>query len=181
MDIQLCETVLKSFCALLLRGRTSTGSRAKPQPVQWLLFLHSVPHTRSASERWGNFIFYFWWCLYLLWCFFFVGAIRFPCSATPPPQRTHNSPRRDMEWALEYGTNINGVSRPPALLNLSHFDMARGQTVDYMHCLLLGVAKQLTETLLSPSDNGTTRGFYIGEHDSLCHELFYCFLHRLQT
>lgn len=71
--------------------------------------------------------------------------------------------KRDMEWALEYGTVVNGVKGPSPLLNLPHFDMVRGQTIDYMHCLLLGVTKQLTEAMLSASENGAAKGFYIGK------------------
>lgn len=92
-----------------------------------------------------------------------LGAIRFPTSTPLPPKRTHDEMKRDMEWALEYGTVVNGVKGPSPLLNLPHFDMVRGQTIDYMHCLLLGVTKQLTEAMLSASENGAAKGFYIGK------------------
>lgn len=69
---------------------------------------------------------------------------------------------RDMKWATKYGVPVNGVKGPSALLNLPQFSMVRGQAIDYMHCLLLGVTKHITDLMLSPSSSG--KDFYIGKY-----------------
>lgn len=50
--------------------------------------------------------------------------------------------------ALDLGTPVNGVKGPSPLMNFRHFDLVQGQTVDYMHCILLGVTRQITEYLV---------------------------------
>lgn len=91
------------------------------------------------------------------WCLvcgtYFEGSMRF-LSASPDQERTDALVRRDMALALEVGFTVNGVKGPSPLMNLSTFDLVRGQAVDYMHCVLLGVARQVTESMLrmcSPS------------------------------
>lgn len=46
---------------------------------------------------------------------------------------------------------INGVKGPSPLINLDNFNIVDGQSVDYLHCLLQGVTKQLTEAMLESS------------------------------
>ncbi|KAG0444699.1 hypothetical protein HPB47_013491 [Ixodes persulcatus] len=67
---------------------------------------------------------------------------------------------RDMKLALEMSMVINGYKGPSPALNLLHFDLVWGFTVEYMHAVLLGVIRQITELLLS-SANSSER-YYIG-------------------
>ncbi|KAL3208572.1 hypothetical protein MRX96_052528 [Rhipicephalus microplus] len=80
------------------------------------------------------------------------GSMRYVTNE-PPEMRTTEILRRDMKLALHYKDIINGVKEPSALLNLKGLDLVNGQSVEYMHCVLQGVAKQLTETILSSSNS----------------------------
>ncbi|XP_040357221.1 uncharacterized protein LOC121046732 [Ixodes scapularis] len=65
-----------------------------------------------------------------------------------------------MKLALEMSMVINGYKGPSPAVNLPHFDLVWGFTVEYMHAVLLGVTRQITELLLS-SANSSER-YYIG-------------------
>lgn len=72
-----------------------------------------------------------------------------------------------MDLAMSLGQPINGVKGPSALMNLQHYDLVWGQSVDYMHCVLLGVTKQVMDTLLDSSNSH--QQFYIGKHiENIC-------------
>ncbi|CAN8023540.1 unnamed protein product, partial [Ixodes persulcatus] len=76
-------------------------------------------------------------------------------------ERTHELVLRDMKYAVTYDTTVNGFKGPSPLINLENYDMVSGQACEYMHSVLLGVTKQLTEHLLD-SSNSAER-FYIGK------------------
>ncbi|KAG0427676.1 hypothetical protein HPB47_025289 [Ixodes persulcatus] len=80
-------------------------------------------------------------------------------------ERTHELVLRDMKYAVTYDTTVNGFKGPSPLINLENYDMVSGQACEYMHSVLLGVTKQLTEHLLD-SSNSAER-FYIGSPQSL--------------
>ncbi|XP_064473766.1 uncharacterized protein LOC135388267 [Ornithodoros turicata] len=82
------------------------------------------------------------------------GTMRFPETA-PVGERTPRGVTRDMQLALKYGRPVNGIKGPSALVNLLHYDVVWGQSVDYMHCVLLGVTKHLTEIVLSSVSQGS--------------------------
>lgn len=42
-----------------------------------------------------------------------------------------------------------------------HFDVVWGYTLDYMHCVLQGVTRQITEFMFDSSNS--SRSFYIGK------------------
>ncbi|CAN8023538.1 unnamed protein product [Ixodes persulcatus] len=92
------------------------------------------------------------------------GAMRFP-EAHQIEERTHELVLRDMKYAVTYDTTVNGFKGPSPLINLENYDMVSGQACEYMHSVLLGVTKQLTEHLLD-SSNSAER-FYIGSPQSL--------------
>lgn len=54
----------------------------------------------------------------------------------------------DMELALVEQKSVRGVKGPSPLINMSHFDIVWGFVPDYMHAVLLGVIRQLTELML---------------------------------
>ncbi|XP_040073253.1 uncharacterized protein LOC115332464 [Ixodes scapularis] len=92
------------------------------------------------------------------------GSLRF-LSFEDVPGRTSEGVRRDMDLALETSMTINGYKGPSPAVNLPHFDLVWGFTVEYMHGVLLGVTRQITELLLS-STNSNER-FYIGSPSSV--------------
>uniref|UniRef100_A0ABD2XHN5 DUF4211 domain-containing protein n=1 Tax=Trichogramma kaykai TaxID=54128 RepID=A0ABD2XHN5_9HYME len=49
---------------------------------------------------------------------------------------------------MKTGNSIYGVKKVSALINLQYFDIIRGFVPDYMHCILCGVGKQITEYLI---------------------------------
>lgn len=64
----------------------------------------------------------------------------------------------DMEIAVMQNKSVRGVKGPSPLINMPHFDIVWGFVPDYMHAVLLGVIRQLTELLLHTSD----QPYYIG-------------------
>lgn len=75
-------------------------------------------------------------------------------------ERTTDNVLRDMALALEYSMPINGYKGPSPAVKLSHFDLVWGFTVEYIHAVLLGATRQITEELLSSSSSN--KRYYIG-------------------
>ncbi|XP_070385367.1 uncharacterized protein [Dermacentor albipictus] len=65
-----------------------------------------------------------------------------------------------MKLALELNMPVNGIKGPSPLINLNLFNPVLSQAVDYMHCVLLGVTRQLTEFWLDSAN--CQEPFYIG-------------------
>ncbi|XP_042147437.1 uncharacterized protein LOC121836570 [Ixodes scapularis] len=63
-----------------------------------------------------------------------------------------------MKRAAASDKPIKGVKGPTPLMNLPRFDVIWGFTPDYMHCVLLGTTRQLTELWLT----SVGEDFYIG-------------------
>ncbi|KAG0424196.1 hypothetical protein HPB47_000057 [Ixodes persulcatus] len=95
---------------------------------------------------------------------YYYCAMRFP-EAHPIEERTHELVLRDMKYAGTYETTVSGFKERSPLINLENYDMLSGQACEYVHSVLLGVTKQLTEHLLD-SSNSAER-FYIGSPQSL--------------
>lgn len=104
--------------------------------------------------------------------YFLPGAMRFP-EAHQIEERTHELVLRDMKYAVTYETTVNGFKGPSPLINLENYDMVSGQACEYMHSVLLGVTKQLTEHLLD-SSNSAER-FYIGKSGDFCVGLIFTY------
>lgn len=77
-------------------------------------------------------------------------------------RRTPEMVLRDMKYAIKYDTTVNGFKGPSPLVNLTNYDLVSGQAAEYMHSVLQGVAKQLTDHLLDSSNS--EEAFYIGEY-----------------
>ena len=72
------------------------------------------------------------------------GNVRvFPYQTEDPtgPSRTHENYQADAISATTTGVPTRGIKGPSPLLGLQCFDIIRGTTVDYMHCILQGVTK----------------------------------------
>lgn len=76
----------------------------------------------------------------------------------PVPDRTAAETIDAMKTAARTGTIVQGIKGPTPLINVPHFDIIWGFTPDYMHCVLLGVTRQLTELWLS----SVGKPYYIG-------------------
>lgn len=72
----------------------------------------------------------------------FAGALRYRQTVIEV-ERTSAGVFRDMKLAAELGVPVNGMNGLSPLVNMKNFDVVRGQAVDYMHCVLLGVTRQL--------------------------------------
>ncbi|KAG0420563.1 hypothetical protein HPB47_003425, partial [Ixodes persulcatus] len=67
--------------------------------------------------------------------------------------------RKDTELARQFRVPVQGVKGPLALATIPNFDPVWGFTVNYMNYVLLGVARQLTETPMASSNSN--KAFYI--------------------
>ncbi|XP_064460397.1 uncharacterized protein LOC135370543 [Ornithodoros turicata] len=97
------------------------------------------------------------WCL--ITCSYVDNCVRY-ISSQPVEQRTSELLVRDGELSLELDTDINGVKGPTPMMYLPGFDLVRGCSVEYMHSVLLGVARQLNDHLFGSSHS--VERYYIG-------------------
>ncbi|XP_049517796.1 uncharacterized protein LOC125943205 [Dermacentor silvarum] len=84
---------------------------------------------------------------------------------SPVEQRTSHRVKSEMHLATRFRDTINGLKGPSALMNLKGLDLVNGYSVEYMNCVLQGVAKQLTETILASSNSD--QRFYSGAPSAL--------------
>ena len=75
-------------------------------------------------------------------------SMRYPLRNPPAPARTKASTIKYAQEALKKFKSVVGVKSASPLLNLEGFDIIRGCTPDYMHCVLAGVTNQFTEYFL---------------------------------
>nr|XP_054769803.1 uncharacterized protein LOC129277674 [Lytechinus pictus] len=86
-------------------------------------------------------------------------VVKYPIDVCDYNNRSDEEMLQDMTQALEDGRTVRGIKGPSPLINLSYFPICWGFPIDYMHCLLLGVVKQLSELwFASPAASD----FYIG-------------------
>lgn len=95
------------------------------------------------------------WCL--ISAQYAEGSMRYIGQGHP---RTHKQVYRDMYLAYGSGGTVNGIKGPSALMNLAGFNLVSGVSVDYMHCVLLGVTRQITDMLFNTSNS--TERYYVG-------------------
>ena len=89
------------------------------------------------------------------------GAVRaYPLSMPIPVNRTREKIIQDAIKAHDTGEAVNGVKEPSPLLLLDKFDIIDGFVPDYMHCVLLGVVRQMVNLFFD--SNNHTKPFYIG-------------------
>ncbi|KAG0418075.1 hypothetical protein HPB47_005149, partial [Ixodes persulcatus] len=83
-------------------------------------------------------------------------------NLTDGTPRTSAGVLRNMEIALSLGGSIpiNGYFDPSPAVNFPHFNLVWGFTVEYMHAVLLGVVKQVTELQMSSAN--CDEGYYVG-------------------
>lgn len=86
------------------------------------------------------------------------SAMKYPVEAALPEERTAATASEDGLLSLQSGCDSNGIKGPTALGLLPIFNIVWGVSVHYMHTVLLGVTRQLTEHWLQY----TSGGCYIG-------------------
>ncbi|KAM7313376.1 uncharacterized protein ISCGN_003242 [Ixodes scapularis] len=103
---------------------------------------------------------------------YLTGTVKYPVSAASVPDRTKEGTESNMAEAFETSAHVRGVKGPSALINLPAFDIVWSFSPDYMHCVLLGVARQFLELWLS----NVGAPYYIGSpqllkdiDERLCH------------
>ncbi|XP_076833120.1 uncharacterized protein LOC143478075 isoform X2 [Brachyhypopomus gauderio] len=84
----------------------------------------------------------------------------YPCLEQLPDSRDHNTTVEIAEIAQIEEQIILGIKGPSAIADLRHFDIINGVVPDYMHCVLLGVCRQIS-ALWFDSKN-STHPWYIG-------------------
>ncbi|XP_041834084.1 uncharacterized protein LOC121635090 [Melanotaenia boesemani] len=84
--------------------------------------------------------------------------VKYPITESDYPDRDAESMLKDMEEALNLKKNVRGVKGPSPLINMPFFDIVWGFAPDYMHAVLLGVARQHAMLLLESVDEP----YYIG-------------------
>lgn len=79
--------------------------------------------------------------------------------------RTSDSVKALVEEAFEGGRQCMGIKGPSLLSLLPQFDIVRGMVPDYMHCICLGVVRQIAKLWFEPKNH--EEPFYIGKSSKL--------------
>lgn len=103
------------------------------------------------------------------WCLhtgkFLAGSMRYPVEEEDSPERTEEQMVMDMQAASESGTTIRGVKAVSPLIGLAQFNIVWSFVPDFMHCMLLGVARQFLEYWLEGAKSRHYIGRYLPELD----------------
>ena len=78
----------------------------------------------------------------------------FPYISTDPtgPLRTVQTMEESAKQALQEHTTVNGIRGPGScLMTFPHHNICRGTAIDYMHCVLLNVVRQLIRLWFDPA------------------------------
>ncbi|XP_040070090.1 uncharacterized protein LOC120842931, partial [Ixodes scapularis] len=87
------------------------------------------------------------------------GYVKYTVSGGVRQDRSERGMIQDMSTAAETQRIVCGVKGPSPLLNVPGFDIVGSFNPDYMHCALLGVARQFAE----PWFAGVGEEYYIGD------------------
>ncbi|XP_077551275.1 uncharacterized protein LOC144164922 [Haemaphysalis longicornis] len=102
------------------------------------------------------------WCLA---CGKLDNKRRLYLETEPSVQRTTEGVQRDAKLAMQLDTPVNCVKGPSPLTNLPYLDLVWCYTVEYMHCVLLGVVRQFTEYWVDSVNSD--EDYYIGQPSTL--------------
>ena len=86
-------------------------------------------------------------------------VVKYPIDVCEYNERKDEEILEDMNQSLEDGRTVRGIKGPSPLVNLSYFPICWGFPLDYMHCLLLGVVRQLADLWFG---SRATSALYIG-------------------
>jgi hypothetical protein len=88
------------------------------------------------------------------------GSVRSYVYQDAIQNRTDENMRADAREACNSNESVNGVKGASSLMLLPEFDMVKGFVVDNLHCVDLGVTRQLTNMWLDSSNN--EHNWYVG-------------------
>lgn len=88
-----------------------------------------------------------------------AGCVKYTVSGGVRQDRSERGMIQDMSTAAETQRIVCGVKGPSPLLNVPGFDIVGSFNPDYMHCALLGVARQFAELWFA----GVGEDYYIGD------------------
>ncbi|XP_075744269.1 uncharacterized protein LOC119180150 [Rhipicephalus microplus] len=91
------------------------------------------------------------------------GGMRY--IVPPAEARTHSQVVRDMHIAQATQSTVNGIKGPSALMSLDGFNLGKEISAEYMHCVLLGVTRQITEVFFSTTS--CSERVYVGNPSSV--------------
>ncbi|XP_024872804.1 uncharacterized protein LOC112455238 [Temnothorax curvispinosus] len=91
------------------------------------------------------------------------NVAKYPISANIPVLRSDYDIKELMKKSVTLGTVTDedtfGIKGPSFLMNLKYFDLADSLPPDYMHSVLIGAIRQITETILT----SVKKKYYIGQ------------------
>lgn len=73
------------------------------------------------------------------------GTVKYPLLTEPVQDRTEDETIANMTAAAASRRTVQGFKGPSPLLNVPGFNIVWGFQPDYMHCVLLGVVRQITD------------------------------------
>jgi hypothetical protein len=86
----------------------------------------------------------------------------YPEEAQQPDLRTHEQLKKNGRLAFRKKEPVKGVKGPTKLSDLPNFDIVRGFVVDNLHCIDLGVTRQLGHLWFD--SNNHNEPWYLGKH-----------------
>lgn len=89
------------------------------------------------------------WCLHPGVYMREMKSLKYPVLNYDPEARTRQNTVQFMEEFQTTKKPVRGIQSVSPLLNLIRFNIILGFIPDYMHCILIGVAKQITELMLN--------------------------------
>ena len=93
----------------------------------------------------------------------------YPLAKTLPQRRTHDQIFQDAEESLRSREPVHGVKEVSPLFLLPCFDMVDSWSPDYMHSVLLGVVRQVTNLIYDSGSHG--KEFYLGTKLETCNSI----------
>lgn len=130
-----CTKIFKAFCICCA---VDSVARAPMQGVMQFNAYHGCNWCLQKGER-------------------VLNATKYPVQQAVQ-ERTELEMINDMQEAVAGSRPVNGVRTVSPLIKLEHFNIVWGFVPDYMHCILLGVARQFMEHWL----DDTNCKFYMG-------------------
>lgn len=83
------------------------------------------------------------------WCLYpgesISGTVKYTLQHQELQERNNLEHIQNMQFVCDNDKSIKGVKSVSYLINLFQFDMVSGFVPDYIHCTLLGVARQFAE------------------------------------
>lgn len=123
--MQICITMLTMYA----EREANYGLWGRQDSLSWLLLVY----TNCLVE------------FLVISHLYLPGTLWYISGTSPAAPRTHASVLKDVRSAYAQGKRTRGIRGPLPLLLLKGFNLVWCMPLDYMHCVLEGVTKQITE------------------------------------